>query len=83
MHLSSKKSTFHIFLLTYLSLYRYYAWLVLLISLGIPMFLSTYVFGDTFSAAYHMNLLRLVFAWHVTWSINSVSHIWGSRPFEK
>jgi stearoyl-CoA desaturase (delta-9 desaturase) len=56
---------------------------VLAISLGIPIFISTYLLGDTFSAAFRMNLLRLVIGWHVTWSINSVSHIWGNRPFEK
>ncbi|KAG5671192.1 hypothetical protein PVAND_001403 [Polypedilum vanderplanki] len=63
--------------------HKYYVWLVLLISLSIPIFISTYIFGDTFSAAYHMNIFRIVLAWHITWSINSVSHIWGNRPFEK
>ena len=26
--------------------------------------------------------LRTVFAWHVTWSINSVTHLWGYRNYE-
>jgi stearoyl-CoA desaturase (delta-9 desaturase) len=27
-------------------------------------------------------LARICFVHHVTWSINSICHIWGSRPFE-
>lgn len=26
-------------------------------------------------------VIRLFFVYHVTWSINSICHIWGSRPF--
>ena len=25
--------------------------------------------------------LRIVFSWHVTWFVNSVTHIWGNRRF--
>ena len=27
-------------------------------------------------------VVRVVVVWHVTWSVNSVCHIWGSRPFK-
>ncbi|MFO0832975.1 MAG: acyl-CoA desaturase [Phycisphaerales bacterium] len=27
-------------------------------------------------------LVRVLFVHHVTWSVNSVCHLWGSRPFE-
>lgn len=37
-----------------------------------------YVFDDFLWAG----LIRLFLVHHVTWSINSVCHIWGSRPFE-
>jgi len=26
--------------------------------------------------------LRMVFAWHTTWFVNSAAHVWGSRRFE-
>ena len=26
--------------------------------------------------------LRTVVAWHVTWSVNSISHVWGYRNYE-
>jgi stearoyl-CoA desaturase (delta-9 desaturase) len=63
--------------------HKYYPLLVLIVSLFMPIFASMYFFDETFSGAYHMNIFRLVLAWHITWSINSVSHIWGNRPFEK
>ncbi|MDO8470882.1 MAG: acyl-CoA desaturase [bacterium] len=25
--------------------------------------------------------MRVVFVWHATWSVNSIGHLWGSRPF--
>lgn len=67
---------------------RFYLPLVLLISFGLPIFVSCYFFGESFSAAYHMNVLRVIFTLHITWSINSFSHIpfsWGGghKPFEK
>ena len=27
-------------------------------------------------------LVRILFVHHVTWSINSVCHVWGTRPFK-
>ena len=27
-------------------------------------------------------VVRVVVVWHVTWSVNSVCHVWGSRPFK-
>jgi stearoyl-CoA desaturase (delta-9 desaturase) len=63
--------------------HKYYPWLLLLISIAMPILFSMFVLGDTFSASYHANIFRIVLAWHITWSINSVSHIWGNRPFEK
>jgi len=38
----------------------------------------SHVFDDFLWAG----LIRLFLVHHVTWSINSVCHIWGSRPFE-
>lgn len=65
------------------NIFRYYMLLVLLISFGLPIFLSTYFFGDSVIVAYYFNLFRYVLTLHITWSINSVSHIWGGKPFEK
>lgn len=62
--------------------------LVLLISLALPISISCFVFGESLASAYHMNMFRLILTWHITWSINSFSHVpfgWGggSKPFEK
>lgn len=63
--------------------HKYYEILVPLISFGLPVFLSCYFFGESIMAAYHFNIFRYMGTLHITWSINSVSHIWGSKPFEK
>ena len=26
-------------------------------------------------------VLRVVLVWHATWSVNSICHLWGTRPF--
>jgi fatty-acid desaturase len=46
--------------------------------------------GHSYSAAVQFGLsllvwggaLRTVVAWHVTWSVNSISHVWGYRNYE-
>jgi stearoyl-CoA desaturase (Delta-9 desaturase) len=63
--------------------HKYYVPLVILCSFGIPIFISTYFFGESLMCAYHINIFRYILTLHITWSINSVSHIWGSKPFEK
>ena len=27
-------------------------------------------------------VVRVVVVWHITWSVNSVCHLWGRRPFK-
>ncbi len=27
-------------------------------------------------------ILRTVLVWHITWSVNSLSHVWGARAYE-
>jgi stearoyl-CoA desaturase (delta-9 desaturase) len=68
--------------------HKFYPLLVLLISLGLPISMSCYIFGESFASAFYMNMFRLILTWHITWSINSFSHVpfaWGggSKPFEK
>ena len=76
-NLSAEKTYF------FLKFPRYYVPLVIFCSFGIPILLSTYVFGEALMVAYHINVFRYILTLHITWSINSVSHIWGSKPFEK
>lgn len=48
-----------------------------------PMALSVVLFDENFWTSLFVNMARYMFTLHITWSINSVSHIWGAKPFEK
>jgi stearoyl-CoA desaturase (Delta-9 desaturase) len=53
-------------------------------SLAIPFAIGWLVFGTfegALGALLWAGLVRMFLLHHVTWSINSVCHIWGTRPF--
>ncbi|MEU7818070.1 acyl-CoA desaturase [Pseudonocardia sp. NPDC049154] len=43
--------------------------------------LLTWSIGGALTALFWAGLVRVALLHHVTWSINSVCHIWGDRPF--
>ncbi|MFN2488723.1 MAG: acyl-CoA desaturase [Actinomycetota bacterium] len=56
-----------------------------LVSFGAPAalgFALTGTFGGALSAFLWGSLARIFFLHHVTWSINSICHFYGNRPFE-
>ncbi len=54
---------------------RYFFWL------QFPLALLLYLAGGWSFVVYGI-FVRAVFLWHTTWLINSVTHLWGSRPFD-
>jgi stearoyl-CoA desaturase (Delta-9 desaturase) len=53
-------------------------------SLAVPFALGWLIFGTlggAFAAFFWAGLVRMALLHHVTWSINSVCHLWGRRPF--
>ena len=60
--------------------HRHYMKLVLLTNLGIPLLLGA-LFGDIIGMLLLAGVLRLVLSQHFTFFINSLAHIWGSRPY--
>jgi stearoyl-CoA desaturase (Delta-9 desaturase) len=53
-------------------------------SLALPFFVGWAVSGTLFgalSAFLWAGLVRVAILHHVTWSVNSVCHVWGRRPF--
>lgn len=65
-----------------ISAFRYYFPAAVILSLGLPVALSCYL-GESFSAAFNGNLYRYVIGLHVVWMVNSVAHLWGSKPYDK
>jgi stearoyl-CoA desaturase (delta-9 desaturase) len=60
--------------------HRYYLPLALLTNFGVPL-LAGWVFHDVWGMLILGGVLRLVWSHHVTFFINSLAHMWGSRPY--
>ena len=62
---------------------RYFGWIVAG-SLLLPALLGgllTWSWVGAVTAYFWASLVRIALVHHVTWSINSVCHVWGKRPF--
>ena len=63
---------------------RAFPWLVA-VSLLLPALLGgllTHSWWGAVTAYFWAGLVRVALVHHVTWSINSVCHVWGTRPFK-
>lgn len=60
--------------------HKYYLPLVLLMNLGVPAVIG-YLAGDLWGVMLLGGLLRLIWSHHTTFFINSLAHMWGSRPY--
>lgn len=60
--------------------HKHYLKLVLVTNILIPILFGLFV-GDIFGALLICGLLRLVLSQHFTFFINSLAHIWGTRPY--
>ena len=67
----------------FFSFFRYYGWLVLLFSFGLPTLLPHLVLGDPILALFMLCFLRLTLSFHFTWSVNSFAHYVGYKPFDR
>jgi stearoyl-CoA desaturase (Delta-9 desaturase) len=48
-----------------------------------PIFGAQLLWGEDFYASMNFNIARYVLGLHVNWSINSFTHMWGTRPYDK
>lgn len=65
-------------------IHRYYKWIIIPVSFGLPVLLSVYFFNESLKAAIYLNIFRYVVSLHCTWCTNSFSHhLGGTKPFEK
>ena len=60
--------------------HRHYVPLVLLTNIGLPL-LAGWLTGDVWGVFLLAGVLRLVVSHHFTFFINSLAHMWGSRPY--
>lgn len=63
---------------------KYYKLLVLLFCFFVPTFVPWYFWGESFRNAYFVpGILRLCIGLNLTWAVNSIAHLWGTRPYDK
>src|SRR6185437_11504300 len=60
--------------------HSFYLPLAITINLGLPL-LAGWLIGDLWGTFMLAGILRLVVSHHVTFFINSLAHMWGSRPY--
>ena len=60
--------------------HRFYVPLTLITNFGFPL-AAGWAVGDLWGTFFLAGVLRLVWAHHVTFFINSLAHMWGSRPY--
>jgi stearoyl-CoA desaturase (delta-9 desaturase) len=60
--------------------HRYYVPLAVAMNVGLPLLLG-WASGDVIGTFLLAGVLRLVASHHFTFFINSLAHIWGSRPY--
>ncbi|KOB69790.1 Fatty-acyl-CoA desaturase [Operophtera brumata] len=57
-------------------------WLILLVAFIIPSVVPL-IWNETFTVAYHMNLLRVTLVLNASCIVNSIAHMWGTRTYDK
>jgi stearoyl-CoA desaturase (delta-9 desaturase) len=63
---------------------KYFLILMPLISFILPTIIPIYCWGESLNASWHIAAVsRYVISLHLTWCINSVTHTWGTKPFDK
>jgi stearoyl-CoA desaturase (Delta-9 desaturase) len=60
--------------------HRYYVPLALATNFGLPL-IAGLIFHDVWGMLILAGVLRLVWSHHVTFFINSLAHMWGTRPY--
>lgn len=83
-----KKYEFKIFTLIFFSykpiVFRYYIPLMVIFCFVLPTTIPMYLWNESFMCAFFAcGLFRYCLGLHFTWTVNSIAHIWGMKPYEK
>jgi stearoyl-CoA desaturase (delta-9 desaturase) len=60
--------------------YRFHGWLGIIVGLGLPTAIGA-LFGRPIGGLLWGGFLRIVVIHHTTFMVNSVAHLWGTRPY--
>ncbi|KAL1491043.1 hypothetical protein ABEB36_011699 [Hypothenemus hampei] len=62
---------------------RHWVWFKLFFCYILPPTLESWLFSQPFIVCMGHNVVRYILNLHATWSVNSVAHIWGNKPYNK
>jgi len=62
---------------------RLYVPLFLLFNLYLPTYIPIWLWGERLAVSLALNLARYMITLHGTWTVNSVAHMYGSKPYDK
>lgn len=62
---------------------KYYYFVMPLITFVLPTLIPIVLWNETFLNAFCVNVLQFICTVHTTGFINSVAHLWGSKPYDR
>ncbi|GAB1868575.1 (11Z)-hexadec-11-enoyl-CoA conjugase-like [Camponotus japonicus] len=62
---------------------KWYAYLAILCCFVVPTLIPCLVWNETASCAWHLIICALCLSQNGTFSVNSVAHKWGTKPYDK
>ncbi|KAM0725340.1 Acyl-CoA Delta-9 desaturase [Formica fusca] len=61
---------------------KYFSILKFIFAYLLPITVPIYGWNETWSRAFMSQIMRIIVGLNCTWSVNSVAHIWGSKPYD-
>lgn len=63
--------------------HKYYMLLMPVICFVLPVPIPVWLWNETWTNAFCLNIFRYIFTLHASWLVNSAAHMWGDRPYDK
>lgn len=63
--------------------FRYFAVFKLLFCFIIPIMIPMVFWGELGVIAFFSQAIRYMLSLHFTWSVNSIAHMWGNKPYDR
>ncbi|XP_014487924.1 PREDICTED: acyl-CoA desaturase-like [Dinoponera quadriceps] len=59
-----------------------YFWILMIVfCYMVPIATPVYVWHETWTNSFKIHLLRNIIGWNAVWSVNSFTHMWGTKPY--
>lgn len=62
---------------------KYYLIVMPVVCFVMPVVIPMYLWGESFTNAWCINLFRYTLTLNATWLVNSAAHLWGGKPYDR